>query len=166
MMDFAGTCAEALIAMGIDRKEMQMCKTLFMQPALCDILENPTVSQKEKAAVIARLFPKRLQAFWSLVVKDGWFHERMQIMDAWDQAMLKKENRASATLFYVTPPDEKRLSALKELICGITHTDDAVIICKRDDTLIGGYRLQIGDIEYDKSIDGAVKRLQKTLTRR
>lgn len=166
MMDFAGTCAAALIAMGIDREEMQMCKTLFMQPMLCAILENPTVSQKEKAAVIKRLFPKRVQAFWILMVKDGWFHERMQIMDAWDQAMLKKENRASATLFYVTPPDEKRLSALKERICGITHTDDAVIVCKRDDTLIGGYRLQIGDIEYDKSIDGAVKRLQKTLTRR
>lgn len=166
MMDFAGTCAEALIAMGIDREEMQMCKTLFMQPALCDILENPTVSQKEKAAVIKRLFPKRTQAFWILMVKDGWFHARAHIMEAWDQAMLKKENRAAATLFYVTLPDEKQLTALKTLVCGITDTNSAEIVCKKDGTLIGGYRLQIGDIEYDRSIDGAVKRLQKTLTRR
>lgn len=102
MTVFADTCAKALLDLNISKEEMQSCRDLFSDRSLSDALSNPTIKLNEKEAVIDKLFPKATQSFWKLLCSDGWINEAENIFEAYDAAVLRKENCISAELTYVT----------------------------------------------------------------
>lgn len=165
MTVFAETCAKALLDMGITRAEMQACRALFSDPRLAEALASPAVTQREKEAVISRLFPAGTQTFWKLLCADGWIAEAGHVFTAFEAAALRRENKTAAELTYVTAPDEARLREIKRMICEKEHRDGVELACRQDKSLIGGYCLRIGDMEYDKSIRSGLKRLQAALQR-
>lgn len=165
MTVFADTCAKALLDL-ISKEEMQACRDLFSDKTLLDALSNPTIEPKEKEAVIDKLFPKATQSFWKLLCSDGWINEAENIFEAYDAAVLRKENCISAKLSYVTEPSDEQKDKIKEMICRIKKADSVRLICRVDKALIGGYCLQIGDTKYDKSIRSGLEGLQRALRRR
>lgn len=166
MTVFADTCAKALLGLNISKEEMQSCRDLFSDRSLSDALSNPTIKLHEKEAVIDKLFPKATQSFWKLLCSDGWINEAENIFEAYDAAVLRKENCISAELTYVTEPSDEQKDKIKEMICRIKKADSVRLGCRVDKTLIGGYCLQIGDTKYDKSIRSGLENLQRALRRR
>lgn len=166
MTVFADTCAKALLDLDINKEEMQSCRDLFSDRSLSDALSNPTIKLNEKEAVIDKLFPKATQSFWKLLCSDGWINEAENIFEAYDAAVLRKENCISAELTYVTEPSDEQKDKIKEMICRIKKADSVRLGCRVDKTLIGGYCLQIGDTKYDKSIRSGLENLQRALRRR
>ncbi len=166
MTVFADTCAKALLGLNISKEEMQSCRDLFSDKSLSDALSNPTIKLHEKEAVIDKLFPKATQSFWKLLCSDGWINEAENIFEAYDAAVLRKENCISAELTYVTEPSDEQKDKIKEMICRIKKADSVRLGCRVDKTLIGGYCLQIGDTKYDKSIRSGLESLQRALRRR
>ena len=166
MTVFADTCAKALLDLNISKEEMQSCRDLFSDRSLSDALSNPTIKLNEKEAVIDKLFHKATQSFWKLLCSDGWINEAENIFEAYDAAVLRKENCISAELTYVTEPSDEQKDKIKEMICRIKKADSVRLGCRVDKTLIGGYCLQIGDTKYDKSIRSGLENLQRALRRR
>lgn len=166
MTVFADTCAKALLDLNISKEEIQSCRALFSDMALSNALNNPTIELNEKEAVIDKLFPKATQSFWKLLCSDGWINEAENIFEAYDAAILKKENCVSAELTYVTEPSDEQKEKIKEMICRIKKADSVRLSCRADKALIGGYCLQIGDTKYDKSIRSGLESLQRALRRR
>lgn len=166
MTVFADTCAKALLGLNISKEEMQSCRDLFSDRSLSDALSNPTIKPDEKEAVIDKLFPKATQSFWKLLCSDGWINEAENIFEAYDAAVLRKENCISAELTYVTEPSDEQKDKIKEMVCRIKKADSVRLGCRVDKTLIGGYCLQIGDTKYDKSIRSGLENLQRALRRR
>lgn len=123
MTVFADTCAKALLGLNISKEEMQSCRDLFSDRSLSDALSNPTIKPDEKEAVIDKLFPKATQSFWKLLCSDGWINEAENIFEAYDAAVLRKENCISAELTYVTEPSDEPTQGYKTAYALITLVD-------------------------------------------
>lgn len=66
----------------------------------------------------------------------------------------------SAKLRYVTEPDAAEVKAMKELLCKTYGKEPAWSCpCRRLPELIGGFVLQTGDVEYDYSLSGQLRRM-------
>ena len=73
-----------------------------------------------------------------------------------DRALLSDENGATkriakATVYCVTEPDERQLKGLEEFVCREENASSAVIEIVKDESLIGGFIIEIGNKQYDRS---------------
>ena len=74
-----------------------------------------------------------------------------------DRALLSDENGATkriakATVYCVTEPDERQLKGLEEFVCREENASSAVIEIVKDESLIGGFIIEIGNKQYDRSL--------------
>ena len=74
-----------------------------------------------------------------------------------DRALLSDENGAKkkiakATVYCVTEPDERQLKGLEEFVCREGNASSAVIEIVKDESLIGGFIIEIGNKQYDRSL--------------
>ena len=65
----------------------------------------------------------------------------------------------SAKLRYVTEPDAAEVKAMKELLCKTYGKNSVELSMQEDPELIGGFVLQTGDVEYDYSLSGQLRRM-------
>lgn len=72
----------------------------------------------------------------------------------------KMNNVVKATVFCVNEPDEKQLEGIKQFVLRETTTVDLEIV--KDDSLIGGFILQIGNKQYDRSLKGKLEKVKTT----
>ena len=59
---------------------------------------------------------------------------------------------ARATVYCVTEPDERQLKGLEEFVCREENAASAVIEIVKDESLIGGFIIEIGNKQYDRSL--------------
>ena len=59
---------------------------------------------------------------------------------------------AKATVYCVTEPDERQLKGLEEFVCREENASSAVIELVKDESLIGGFIIEIGNKQYDRSL--------------
>ena len=59
---------------------------------------------------------------------------------------------ARATVYCVTEPDERQLKGLEEFVCREENASSAVIEIVKDESLIGGFIIEIGNKQYDRSL--------------
>ena len=59
--------------------------------------------------------------------------------------------------------DEETAEKFRKMLCKKYGANDAALEIIEDKSLIVGYRLVVGDTEYDKSAAGVVKALRKKL---
>ena len=74
-----------------------------------------------------------------------------------DRALLSDENGAKkkiakATVYCVTEPDERQLKGLEEFVCREENASSAMIEIVKDESLIGGFIIEIGNKQYDRSL--------------
>ena len=69
-----------------------------------------------------------------------------------DEISVKKKTVAKATVYCVTEPDERQLQGLKDFVCKEENASSAVIEIIKDESLIGGFIIEIGNKQYDRSL--------------
>lgn len=62
----------------------------------------------------------------------------------------------------ITPPDENQLEKMKSFFMAEYSADDVDFIIKKDPTVVGGFRIFVGDENYDWSTLGRVRQLRKS----
>lgn len=163
----AQLCAEVFFELGIDEKVLDDTKEIFAQnPILADVLSNPSVTIDEKYAVIDKLFERRITDFLKVMTEFGHIAKIDEILDACSERILQSRNILKAELSYVTKPSDEMQESFRQTLKQKYGVSDVLLTLKEDKCLIGGYKLTVGDTEYDKSIQGTVKALQNKLIRR
>ena len=71
-----------------------------------------------------------------------------------------------AVLFYTALPSDEQKKGMESFLCRKYGAKRAYIEMKKDDSLIGGFILRVGNDEYDRSTKGRLDRLEQRLTRR
>lgn len=159
--------AQVLLSLEVDVKDVLDAKETFAEcPALLQTLENPTVSQKEKHAVIEKIFPASLHTFLKVVCQNNSIGEIDDIFTEYIGLEHKSRGCADAVIEYVTPLTEAQLSSMKKFVCAKTGMQEVSLELKQNPALLGGFILQIGDMVYDRSLKTKMAVLQKNLTRR
>ena len=135
-------------------------KVISVSDELLDILDNPNISANEKQLVVDDLFAVSVKDFIGRLAQDCRVSLLSEITDAYIKSLNKKNNVARATLFCVTPPDEKQFDGIKDYICKQENCSDAVLDIVKDDSLIGGFIIRIGEKEYDFSFKGKMEAIK------
>ncbi len=126
-------------------------------------LANPLVTLDEKRAVIKQLFPVSTQKFLINAVRDGVADKVPEMLDEYIELLLDKENGIKAVVRYVSPLTETQQAELKKFIMEKFIKEDVSIEYKYDPDIIGGFILNAGDVEYDRSYRTGLKMMRQTL---
>ncbi|HIT05620.1 MAG TPA: ATP synthase F1 subunit delta [Candidatus Scybalocola faecipullorum] len=167
MAQTANNYAVTLYELSIPKEAIQASRELISAvPQLVKVLSNPLVQFHQKEAVIDRLFPKEMTAFFKVVCKKNRAAQLPEIFDAYDLYAAKQNQIMHAALSYVTPPTGQQLDGMKNFLKKKYHMSDVIIDMKEDKNLIGGFILNAGGEEYDYSFRGRFNKLEQQLTRR
>lgn len=128
---------------------------------LAEILDNPNVSSAEKKTVIDELFSPSVREFISGLASECKVNSLEEIVDAFIKELDRKNNIADATVYCVTPPDEKQLEGIKNFVCKECKSGDANINIVKDESLIGGFIISIDSKEYDFSLKTKLKNIKE-----
>ena len=86
--------------------------------------------------------------------------------DAYDDEVLKSKNILKAELYCVCPPEKAQTDKIKETLKKKYGVSDVLLEVNTDEALMGGYRLEVNGVEYDKSVQGMIKALQNRISGR
>lgn len=134
-------------------------------PEVSEILDNPAVSHYEKAAAVNELFPASVREFLLSVAENQEIASFAEIAKAYHEALDKKNNIATATVTCVTEPSDEQLDGLKAFVCKETGAADAKIELVKDPSIIGGFIIQVGNKQYDRSLKSKLSSIKEEVTK-
>ena len=132
-------------------------------PDVADTLANPLVTHDEKRGIISKLFPESVQKFLINTVRSGAVEHIGEILDEYEDILLDKQGSIKAVVRYVTPLTESQQADLRKFIMDKFVKEDVDIEYKHDPDIIGGFILNAGDLEYDKSYRTSLRLMKDTL---
>ena len=71
---------------------------------------------------------------------------------------------AKARLICVSQPDEKQLKGFKEFVCKKTNCESCELEIVIDESIIGGFIIEIGGEQYDRSLKSRLSELKESVT--
>ena len=134
-------------------------------PEVSEILDNPAVSHDEKAAAVNELFPASVREFLLSVAENQEIASFAEIAKAYHEVLDKKNNIATATVTCVTEPSDEQLDGLKAFVCKETGAADAKIELVKDPSIIGGFIIQVGNKQYDRSLKSKLSSIKEEVTK-
>ncbi|HHV08953.1 MAG TPA: ATP synthase F1 subunit delta [Clostridiales bacterium] len=156
--------AQVLDSLKLDKESVEAAKKLLLGcRELMEVLESPAIKKKEKEAVLDEIFDQEMSKFLKLLCENQTVGLFAEIMEAYDEIVLEHNDMMKARLVYAVKPEEQQLKDIKAMLCEKYKKSDVFLELKEDASLIGGYVLYVGDMEYNKSIKGALSEMQKTL---
>lgn len=127
-------------------------KLIKASSELRTVLDDPNVPTEDKAKVAEDLFVPSVKDFILQLAKQGKIDDLEEIIERYVSEINKKNNVASAKVFCVNAPDDKQLAGIKKFVCKETGAEKANVEIVKDEKLIGGFVIDIGDKEYDFSV--------------
>ena len=137
--------------------------TLKNNEVLRVALDNPTIARAEKHRVIEKLFDSSIVHFVEILCDNNRMDMYEEIYEDYYRLVLNSENKLEATYYCVHAPQQTELDSIKAMLVKRYDKAEAIVRVEKQPELIGGFVLKVGDIEYNKSIKGALDRLKQNL---
>ncbi|EWM52896.1 ATP synthase F1 subunit alpha [Ruminococcus flavefaciens 007c] len=153
-----------LVRLDISQTDCTAVRKVFEAcPDVKDTLANPLVTNDEKRGIIEKLFPQSMHNFLLNTVRGGATERIEEILDEYENLLIDKQGSIKAVVRYVTPLTEAQQADLRQFIMEKFVKDDVDIEYKHDPDIIGGFILNAGDLEYDKSYRTGLRLMKDTL---
>lgn len=151
-----------LIRLDVPQEDIDAVRNVFTScPDVADTLSNPLVTPDEKRNIIKKLFPENLHRFLINAVKDSMIDSLSEIFDEYSDVLLEKQSSIRAVVRYVTPLTETQQADLRKFIMERFVKEDVAIEYRHDPDIIGGFILNAGDVEYDRSYRTSLKLMKE-----
>lgn len=153
-----------LLRLDVSQEDADETKNIFVIcPDVADTLANPIVAFDEKRAVIERIFPKSMHRFILSTVRGKAVGRIEDILDEYKELLLDRQGSIRAVVRYVTPLTEAQQADLKQFIMDKFIKEDVAVEYRYDPDIIGGFILNAGDVEYDKSYRTGLRMMKESL---
>lgn len=164
MKDNSRELLKELVRLDVKREDIETAKEVFTAcPDALATLENPLITLDEKRNIIKRIFPQSLERFITSAAKSGDVSELSEIFSDYEDLLLEKQGSIKAVVRYVTPLTEAQQADLRKFIMEKFVRDDVDIEYRHDPEIIGGFILNAGDVEYDRSYRTSLRAIRETL---
>ncbi|MBR1592232.1 MAG: F0F1 ATP synthase subunit alpha [Ruminococcus sp.] len=164
MKDNGKELVKELIRLDIPQEDIDAAKNVISAcPDVIDTLSNPLVTTDEKKGIIKRLFPQSLEKFLISSLRGRAVEQLSGIFEEYSDILLEKQGVIKAVVRYVTPLTESQQADLKKFIKEKFIKDDVDIEYKHDPDILGGFILNAGDVEYDRSYRTSLRMMKDTL---
>ncbi|MDE6789487.1 MAG: F0F1 ATP synthase subunit alpha [Ruminococcus sp.] len=167
MKDTSKELLKELVRLDIQHEDIETAKEVIAAcPDAAATLENPLITLDEKRNIIKRIFPQSLERFIANASKSGAVSELNEIFSEYEEILLEKQGSIRAVVRYVTPLTESQQADLRKFIMEKFVRDDVDIEYRHDPDIIGGFILNAGDVEYDRSYRTSLRAMHETLQNR
>lgn len=167
MNDLQKELVSELVRLNITREDIETAKGVFSAcPDVKETMSNPLITAEEKRNVIKRIFPKSLERTMVNAAKSGLIGGIDEVFDAYLDVLLEKQGGIKAVVRYVTPLTENQQAELRKFIMEKFVKDEVDIEYRQDPDIIGGFILNAGDVEYDRSYRSSLRSMRETLQSR
>ncbi|SFX10350.1 F0F1 ATP synthase subunit alpha [Ruminococcus sp. XPD3002] len=164
MKDTDKELLKELVRLDISQEDNETAKGVFTAcPDVAETLANPLVTQDEKHGIIKRLFPQSMERFLMTVIKEGAIGRISEILEEYTDILIDRQGSIRAVVRYVTPLTDSQQADLKQFIMDKFVKEDVAIEYRYDPDILGGFILNAGDEEYDKSYRTALRAMKDTL---
>ncbi len=164
MKDLEKDFLKELIRLDIPQEDIDETKNIFSSCSdVADTLSNPLVTYDEKTNIIKRIFPQSMNKFMMNAVKRGAVESLPEIFEEYSEILLEKQGSIRAVVRYVTPLTESQQADLRKFIMEKFIKEDVSVEYRHDPDIIGGFILNAGDVEYDKSYRTSLKLMKESL---
>lgn len=168
MGELADRYAQAFLEAGGDGAELALCaRRLEKEPVLWEALCSPAVSPEEKGQVLARLPevapPGPAGRLLTLMAERERLPLLPQVVQSARRLALEREGGALGIVTCARPLPEEQLGRLKETLCRLHRLKKVELEMRVDPALLGGLRLELQGVTYDKSVRGGLDALARTL---
>ncbi len=168
----ASRYAKSLIDLAREQKVLDKVKSemdLFIEvgkvnPQLLAVLKNPIISLDKKVAILKDLFADKVQpmviSFFNIMVNKGragvLYGTAKEFVNLYNQDKgIVKAKVASAVAL-----TEENKKQLVDVVKAATK-GEVILEAKVDPKLIGGFILQVGDRQFDASLNSKLNKLKK-----
>ena len=130
---------------------------------LADTLDNPVVTKEEKHNIIKQIFPVEMQKFICNLSDSGKASSISSVLSEYSDYCLERKGSIKAQVRYVTELTEAQKLDLQKLIKEKFNREDVEIEYRKDESIIGGFVLNVGGYEYDRSFKSGLKAMKESL---
>ncbi len=132
---------------------------------VCKILDSPSVPGEEKEKAISELFPASVFEVMKKLANKNMTSSFDAIAKEYKVTLDKKRNVATAYMTCVTEPSAEQMEKMKEFVCKETGAADANIEITKDPSIIGGFIIQVGNKQYDRSLKTKLATIKEAVTK-
>ena len=157
MTEQARLYGTVLYELKVPEKMVRETGRIFQEnPELKAVLDDPTLQETKKEAIIGKIwkepdFSSTMVHFLKKACEEGCIGQMEDMIKVWEKCLLDGAGILSASLFYVTRPDEEQLAGILEFLCREYKKKDVQLEMAAAPELMGGFVLKTGDVEYDYS---------------
>ncbi|MBE6861954.1 MAG: F0F1 ATP synthase subunit alpha [Ruminococcus sp.] len=164
MTDIVKDYLRFLTDQGITQKTAEKTKQwLLASDDILSTLANPLTDIEKKRNVINQVFPKEIRQFMINVCIDGNADRLLDILEDYIEYCIERLGSIRAVCRYVTPLTKTQQDELKRFIAEKFKKTDVEIEYRHDSELLGGFVLNVGDFEYDRSYSTGLKMMHESL---
>ncbi len=144
---------DALLGSNASASDIEQAKTIFdSTDEVRRILDSPSVSGEEKDRAIDELFPQSVRSAIRLLAQNNQSGSFASVADEYKIRLDRQNNIATAYITCVTEPNDEQMKGLEEFVCRETGASSAHIELNKDPSIIGGFIINVGDKQYDRSL--------------
>lgn len=170
MNQIARNYAAVLYGLDVPQEPVKEALAIFRESGeLLKALDSPVVQMGSKMRIIEKIFkgdrfPKVFVNFLKRVCENHRIKDIIDILEGYRLFYNEENGIVVAKFYYVTMPDEKQITNIKKYLCREYHAKDAEIIFEKDESLMGGFLLDVNNTEFDYSMRGRLNHLKQKLT--
>ena len=168
MGELADRYAQAFLEAGGRDSELAHCAQQLMdEPVLWSALISPAVEPDEKVRVLTRLpdlaSPGPAGRLLCLMARKGRLPLLPEVVQSAHVLALEREGGALCRLTCARPLPPEQQERLKRALCRLHRLKRVELEEQVDPALLGGFRLELQGVTYDKSVRGGLTALARTL---
>jgi len=155
MLQKVSDYAQQLYKMHVPNSEIEETSRIFeVLPETASQLSDPTVPLENRLAIIDSIFPTEVRDILKVLCQNGLLSSWMDIADEYRRVSEEESTKLSVRLRYVTKPEEEQLKRIRSFVYNKYHTRNIEMRLEEDDSLGGGFILEVGNDQYDWSTKG------------
>lgn len=169
MTEVARLYGTVLYELKVPQEMIEKTGEIFKEnPELVQVLQSPVYRREKKHMVIEKIW--KSPEFSGLMVKflkkacdAGAISEFPDIVKVREECEKLEDGILTAQLWYVTAPDEAQLEGIRQFLKQTYGKREVQITLSSHPELMGGFVLKTGDVEYDYSLLGKLKKLSQAV---
>ena len=147
--------AKQLFRMGVPKSVIEETSRIFeVLPETAGQLSDATIPLEKRMSIIDSIFPTEVRDTLKVLCHDGLVGIWTEVAEEYERISNEEFTKLKVHLRYVTKPEEEQLKRIREFVYNKYHSRNIEVVLEEDESLGGGFVLEVGHDQYDWSTKG------------
>ena len=147
--------AKQLFRMAVPKSVIEETSRIFeVLPETAGQLSDATIPLEKRMSIIDSIFPTEVRDTLKVLCNDGLLSAWGEVAEEYERISNEESTKLKVHLRYVTKPEEEQLKRIREFVYNKYHSRNIEVVLEEDESLGGGFVLEVGHDQYDWSTKG------------